>query len=90
MEGEVNYNIFYKEYYININISKINCILFNYNNVNIYTNIKEFFGISSLREEAINYFKKYIIDKVEEKYLKDVLDEFNYQVKYKYNILSFN
>ena len=79
MEG-VNYNVSYNAYYLNINISKTNCIFFEYNNVNIYTNISEFFGSNILRDQALNYFEKYIIDNVEDNFLEKVLDEFNYHI----------
>jgi len=74
---ELKYNIFYKEYYLNIVINK--CVFFNWDSLNIYTNINEFFGYK-LREEAIKYFEKYVIDKVNSKYVNNVLDKFTYHI----------
>jgi hypothetical protein len=81
MEG-LNYNISYNAYYININIVNNKCLFFNCNNVNINTNISEFFGEKKFREEAISYFKNYIINKVKNEYTKDVLDEFYFHINY--------
>jgi hypothetical protein len=83
MEG-LNYNISYKEYYININIVNNNCLFFNWNSVNIYTNISEFFGDNKIREDAIKYFKNYIINNIKNEYISDVLDEFNFHINYMY------
>ena len=87
MEG-ISYNISYSEYYININIVKESCIFFNWNSINIYSNIKEFFGLKSLREDAIKYFKNYITNKVDKEYVPEVLDEFNSYINY--NIYNNN
>jgi hypothetical protein len=76
-----NHNISYKCYYININIEKNNFILFNLNTVNIYTNILQFFGDKSFRYDAIKYFKNYIINKVDNECVNDVLDKFNFYIR---------
>lgn len=84
MEG-INYNVSYEAYYLNIFISKTDCFFFDWDNLNIYTNISEFFGDSKMRGDAIKYFKDWILSKVEYKYRKEALDELNFHVNYMYN-----
>lgn len=84
MEG-LNYNISYKAYYLNISIVKNECLFLNWNSVNIYTNIIEFFGDNKIREDAIKYFKNYIINNIKNEYISDVLNEFNFHINYMYD-----
>lgn len=91
MEG-INYITSYGPYYLNINISNIDCLFFDWENVDIYTNISEFFGDSKIRENAIKYIKNWILSKIDYKYRKSALDEFNFHINYMYNnrFLAYN
>ncbi len=80
----------YKNYYMKINIEKSKCFIFDWDEITINTNLSkdlQYYDYMSdqkkiERQEAIDHFKKIIYKKVPQNFIKDAIDELEYNTFY--------